>query len=70
MKEIGHTTRIWIVLFVWIFSPLIGRAQQADIPPDLLVYPELIVYNAKIVTMDDYDINPQCGANLRGHGGP
>ena len=61
MKEIINTARIWMVLLAWMFCPLIGLAQQADLPSDLLVYPELIVYNAKIVTMDDYDINPNVG---------
>ena len=61
MKENGNTARIWMFLLAWMFCPLIGLAQQADLPSDLLVYPELIVYNAKIVTMDDYDINSNVG---------
>ena len=38
------------LLFVGLLPPL--HAQQ-NLPPGLIQYPELIVFNGKIVTMDD-----------------
>jgi predicted amidohydrolase YtcJ len=42
-----------------------GMVQAQDIPSDLIVYPDLIVHNAKIVSMDDYDINSNVGSTYR-----
>ena len=38
-----------------------GQAPEVRVPEELVVYPELIVYNGKIVSMDDYQINPSVG---------
>jgi predicted amidohydrolase YtcJ len=44
------------------FLLLVGTIVQAQvIPPELIVYPDLIVHNAKIVTMSDYSLNDSPG---------
>ena len=54
---------LMMVLFLAALVP--GLAQAQDIPSDLIVYPDLIVYNAKIVSMDDYGINSNVGSTYR-----
>ena len=54
---------ILLVLLAWMLFPLTLRAQQA--PSELVVYPNIIVHNAKIVTMDDYDINTNLGSTFQ-----
>lgn len=44
--------RFWTLLCTLLMSGLLG-AQQAAVPRELIVYPELIVYNGKIITCDD-----------------
>lgn len=56
----GFLTR---VLFLAALVP--GVVQAQDIPSDLIVYPDLVVYNAKIVSMDDYGINSNVGSTYR-----
>ena len=54
---------LMMVLFLAALVP--GLVQAQDIPSDLIVYPDLIVYNAKIVSMDDYGINSNVGSTYR-----
>ncbi len=61
MRKTGTCSLFVLALCVGVLSPLIARAQQADVPSELVVYPNLIVHNAEIVTMDDYGINPNVG---------
>ncbi|MFB3062734.1 MAG: hypothetical protein ACE10C_15330, partial [Candidatus Binatia bacterium] len=55
--------RMLLVFLAWMLFPLTGLAQQ--VPSELVVYPNLIVHNAKIVTMDDYDINTNLGSTFQ-----
>ena len=36
-----------------------------SIPPEVIHYPELIVYNGKIVTMEDYGVNTNTGRTVQ-----
>ena len=56
---------VWMgILLGWILSswgvssgflglPLVVEAQQTSIPPEVLAYPEIIVYNGQVLTVDD-----------------
>ena len=55
--------RLLLVLLAWMLFPLSGLAQQ--VPLELVVYPNIIVHNAKIVTMDDYGINTNLGSTFQ-----
>ncbi|MDA2934239.1 amidohydrolase family protein, partial [Acidobacteria bacterium AH-259-D05] len=57
MTKVGT---LFVFPLALVLFPLVGQAQQ--IHPDLVVYPDLIVHNAKIVAMDDYDINSNVGS--------
>ncbi len=52
-----------LALVLAAFVP--GMVQAQEVPSDLIVYPDLIVYNAKIISMDDYDINSNVGSTYR-----
>ena len=56
-------SRLLLVLVAWMLFPLFGLAQQ--VPSELVVYPNIIVHNAKIVTMDDYAINTNLGSTFQ-----
>ena len=52
----------------WILFPLAGLRGQStppQVPPEVLAYPDLIVYNGKIVTMDDRSRNPVPGTTVQ-----
>jgi predicted amidohydrolase YtcJ len=49
-----HTTMQRFVMFVFIaLAAAAGRAQNVTVPIEMVQYPDLIIYNGKIVTMDD-----------------
>ena len=59
----GNLTLL-VLLFCFGLSATFGWAQRSGmvtVPADLVRYPELVVYNAKVVTMDDYEINTSVG---------
>jgi len=43
------------VLCLCLMTSALLQAQQASLPQELIVYPQLIVYNGKIITCDDQD---------------
>ena len=55
----------WMILALFVAVLVPGMVQAQDVPSDLIVYPDLIVHNAKIVSMDDYDINSNVGSTYR-----
>ena len=63
MRKTNSSSLTIMALFLAALVP--GMVQAQDIPSDLIVYPDLIVYNAKIVSMDDYDINSNVGSTYR-----
>ena len=63
MRKVNSSGFLIMVLFLAALVP--GLVQAQDIPSDLIVYPDLIVYNAKIVSMDDYGINSNVGSTYR-----
>ncbi len=43
----------WVlVLGVWLMSGM-GQAQQASLPPEVVAYADMVLYNGKIITADD-----------------
>ena len=63
MRRTNSSGLMIVALFLAALVP--GIAQAQDVPADLIVYPDLIVHNAKIVSMDDYDINSNVGSTYR-----
>jgi predicted amidohydrolase YtcJ len=55
----------WVIQALLMAVLVPGVVQAQAVPSDLIVYPNLIVYNAKIVSMDDYDINANVGSTYR-----
>jgi len=57
--------KVWVgILLGWILSsqsvsngflgiPMVVQAQQSSLPPEILAYPNMIVYNGKVLTVDD-----------------
>src|SRR5688500_11086315 len=41
-----------ILLFTLVLLPAVVAAQQGQVPPELIVYPELILHNGKVLTVD------------------
>ncbi|MBI4483562.1 MAG: amidohydrolase family protein [Acidobacteria bacterium] len=51
----------WLILF-WMCVLSLGQAvKPQSIPPEVLAYPEMVLYNGKIVTMDDKAYNTSPG---------
>ncbi len=49
-----------------LLSGVLARAQQAgSIPPELVNYPDFIIYNAKIATMDDPALDNSPGRTVQ-----
>ena len=63
MRKDPYGRVMLLVFLAWMLLPLTGLAQQ--IPSELIVYPNLIVHNAKIVSMDDYGINTNLGSTFQ-----
>lgn len=63
MRKTNSSDWMIMALFMAVLAP--GLVQAQDVPSDLIVYPNLIVYNAKIVSMDDYGINSNVGSTYR-----
>lgn len=57
------TASVLILLLCNAFVEVVTAQQDTiiSVPDTLVSYPDLIVYNAKIVTMDDYEINDSVG---------
>ena len=57
--------RFWRIATVVVLISLFGTAMRAQqmvsVPPALVEYPDLIIYNGKIVTMDDASLNNSPG---------
>ena len=57
-----------VLVLVFMLFPMMGKAQQGQtvsVLADLVVYPDMIVHNAKIVSMDDYAINTNLGRTFQ-----
>ena len=68
MKRLKSVQSQVSVLLMWM-TLFVGYGQegaQVTVPADLVLYPELIVYNGRIVTMDDYQINNSVGTIVQG----
>jgi predicted amidohydrolase YtcJ len=61
MKRTQDMLVLSLALLVGMLGLAGGELQAQGAPPELVVYPNLIVHNAKIVTMDDYGINTNPG---------
>src|SRR6185436_14668790 len=58
--------RMGKLLFAMLFPLAVaGWAQTVTVPQALVGYPELIVHNAKIVTMDDPSFQPNIGHTVQ-----
>src|ERR1039457_6389331 len=49
-----------LVVVAMVLSCVAGMAQQADVAA-MLGYPDMIIYNGKVVTMDDSSFGPAVG---------
>ena len=59
-----HLLRRWIVCLFPLFL-LAGALRAQNIPPELVQYPDLIVYNGKIATMSDASMNDSPGRTVQ-----
>src|SRR3990172_3900092 len=57
---------VWSLCFL-LFLTTGLRAQNViqNVPAELVAYPDLIVYNAKIMTMDDASLNDSAGKSFQ-----
>ena len=53
--------RTTLVVFSAMLLGVSGHAQQVTVPQELVAYPDMIVYNGKIVSMDDPGFNSSTG---------
>ncbi|MCZ6751618.1 MAG: hypothetical protein O7E51_07305, partial [Acidobacteria bacterium] len=51
----------FVILGIMLFCGVIRGQQSVTVPLALVAYPDLIVYNGKIVTMDDASLNNSPG---------
>src|SRR5512140_2905647 len=49
------------LLFVTVFAGALRAQQTVTVPAELVSYPDLIIYNGKIVTMDDATLSNSIG---------
>ena len=54
-------TCAWTCVMMCILVGMAAAQEQATVPTALVAYPDLIVYNAKIVSMDDASFGPSPG---------
>ena len=57
--------RMGKLLFAMLFPLVAGWAQTVTVPQAIVMYPELIVHNAKIVTMDDPSFAQNVGRTVQ-----
>ena len=57
--------RMGKLLFAMLFPLVAGWAQTVTVPQAIVMYPELIVHNAKIVTMDDPSFQQNVGRTVQ-----
>ena len=61
--------RFWRIATVVVLISLFGTAMRAQqtvsVPPALVEYPDLIIYNGKIVTMNDASLNNSSGRTVQ-----
>ena len=43
---------LWIMGFLLIFAPFLWVAQAQDLPPEVLRYADMVLYNGHVLTMD------------------
>ena len=47
------SVRLWALVLSLGMMAGVGEAQQAGLPPEVIAYPDLVLYNGKIITADD-----------------
>lgn len=47
------SVRLWALVLSLGMMAGVGVAQQAGLPPEVIAYPDLVLYNGKIITADD-----------------
>ena len=52
-------------LLAVIVLPALALAQRVEVPRQLVSYPDLIVYNAQILTVDDNSFTPRLGTTAQ-----
>ena len=53
------------VLFVFVLAGVLHAQQTVTVPAELVSYPDLIIYNGKIVTMDDATLSNSIGHTVQ-----
>ena len=62
MTKSTRSSAMSVFVSVWVVAAGIALwGQQGSVPPELIAYPETIIYNAKIVSMDDYSLSNSLG---------
>lgn len=61
MRVLLRCTFIWVAVIALTPAVYARQAPPTPVPPDIIHYPDLIVHNAKVVSMDDYGINSNVG---------
>ena len=51
MAKIRHGLRVGVVFF--FLGGLAGAQETVTVPVEIAAYPDLVLYNGKVVTMDD-----------------
>ena len=52
---LNRTVQFWaFALSVWMITG-VGEAQQGGLPPEVIAYADMVLYNGKIITADDQE---------------